>query len=109
MLAEQFDLTGLGAAGILVVLILRMVFDFLKSKAPPAPLEPRLDLFEELTTLIRAQTEILRSIESRTDVLYRWHAPNEDGRQTWKLSDDVLERLQATLDRIEAKLDILRK
>lgn len=109
MLAEQLDLTGIGAAGILVVLVLREVFAFLKSRHPPAPQsESKLDALEALTTLISTQTEILRALQNRTDDLHRWHAPNEDGRQTWKLSDDVFERLQATLDRIEAKLDQLR-
>ena len=85
----DFDLTGLGAAGIFILLVLKFVFDFLGRRNGHGP-------------NAAADRQQLQD-------LHDWHAPDQSGRQTWKVADEVLTKLQDTLDRIETKLDEIRR
>ena len=66
--------TNLGVGGIFCLLILRMVFDFVKDKRGNGS-----------------------GLFSMVKDLHRWHAPDDQGEQTWKNSR-MLKLMEANLE-----------
>lgn len=86
--------TQLGVGGIFVILVLRMVFDFLEKNRGGGGRTAIFDMIKDL---------------------HRWHAPDDHGEQTWKntrmikLMEDHAELLRDHHILLKQLLPILQK
>lgn len=51
------------------------------------------------------QLSILKDIQSKVRDLWHWHAPNPDGKQSWKDMAPLLEKLDRLIELQEKLLD----
>lgn len=102
------DLTALGAAGIFIVLVLRMLLDFLgkqKRTAKGHPVEV-FDVLEKLAKTMDSQARLMTKMGSQMSDLHRWHAPNEQGKQPWKFDlEEPLQELARAINGLSHKID----
>jgi len=97
-------LTQLGVGGIFVVLVLSKVADIIQATRerngkPNGKGRPS-------TPCINA----LGKMSGEVHELYTWHAPNSDGRQTWKVPDLVptLRSLDSAVSSLTTEMKALR-
>ncbi len=78
--------TQLGAAGLLIFLVIREMFNFLrdrKAKTEPLRIECPNNIEHLASTLLALEDRSAR-LGDQMEELHRWHRPNDDGRQNWK-------------------------
>lgn len=102
-------LAQLGVGGGFAVLILIVVFGFLKVRKHPG------EVALECPNKIEHLSGTLLSIENKTAEigatvleLYKWHCPNSDGIQNWKFGKVLEEKFQRMLDSLD-ELKILNR
>jgi len=96
------NLTELGAAGILVLLILKEVFNF-TTKGRQKPHEE--DGLKQLEAMVKQMTEMAQQVRT----LYVWHSPNQEGVQLWKGDARTLSAIDTTLQELKVVLHDLRR
>lgn len=120
-LSSADPMLQLGVGGVFVVMVLRLVFEFLKSRKNGGG-EANLELLTDVKDLLTGQQEQLREIRARVDGLqdhvydmYRWHDVNDPsfpGSKLWwgvgvaellRRQADVLQALKALLERSNDK------
>lgn len=104
------DLTALGAAGIFIVLVLRMLLDFLGKQKRAKEQHPVdvLDVLERLAKTMDSQARLMTKMASQMSDLHRWHAPNDQGKQPWKFDlEGPLDELSKAINGLSHKIDTL--
>jgi len=79
-------ISQLGVGGGFAIVILLVVFGFLKTRKQGDLTIDCPNNIEHLATTLLALEEKVEHIEIIDGDLHRWHRPNDDGQQNWKWS-----------------------
>ena len=102
------DLTSLGAAGIFIVMVLRMVLEFLgKGLGKPSARDAEvLQILGQLAQTADSQARMMTKMASQMSDLHRWYAPNDAGKQAWKWDlEKPIEDLARAIAELSARID----
>jgi len=105
------DLTALGASGIFIIMVLRMVLEA-TGKAPGKDSKRSardaevLQILGQLAHTADSQARMMTKMASQMSDLHRWHAPNDQGRQAWKWDlEKPIEDLARAIADLSGKID----
>lgn len=106
MFSEQL-LMQLGAGGLIVLLVLREVFGFLKTRKLGVSSDHLLkDILEELKEQRIQMSEVL----AKTKTLYHWHDKEDnDGIKIWYVRSSLENAIEKLAENISKQTDILQQ
>ena len=100
--------TQLGVGGGFAVIILILVFKFLKAREPTEIKIECPNNIDHLSATMLSLEEKVERIELTNSELHRWHRPNDDGQQNWKWSSLMDAKFQKMVEGIDRLIQIGR-
>jgi hypothetical protein len=91
---ELSGLPAVSVVGIFALMVIREILSWTLGHRPGKDADVQASIHS-----------MLKDIQAKVRDLWHWHAPNPDGKQSWKDMDPLLERLDRLIELQEKMLE----